>query len=207
MAERTVGGAPPTTSTRVTGGITPGIAAGGSARAGRLPAPAARARVVRRRLGHGGLVGAMLLFCLSLTPSLLPRSWLLQGVLGGLTAALGYGLGPSVGRAVRGCAVAALDAWPAPGLAVLAVISVVLVGLFLWLGARWQADVRALMGMDGYVAWSALGILVLAAAVFGLLLLLARASAWGPGPWSVRWGGSSPGPSGLRWASPSRSSW
>ena len=34
-----------------------------------------------------------LFFCLSLTPSLLPRDWLFQGLIGGINAAIGYGIG------------------------------------------------------------------------------------------------------------------
>ena len=34
-----------------------------------------------------------LFFCLSLTPSLLPRDWLFQGLIGGINAAIGYGVG------------------------------------------------------------------------------------------------------------------
>ena len=173
MAERTVGGPP-----RTTAEITPAPATGGSTRPDTPdPAtPAARGRVVRRGPGYGGLIGAVLFFCLSLTPSLLPRSWLLQGVLGGLAAVLGYGLGAAVGWAGRGLvrwrpsARGRRRAWT-----VLVAVSVVLLGVFLWLGARWQADVRALMGMDRYVAWSALGIVLVGVPVFGLLLLLARA--------------------------------
>ena len=37
-------------------------------------------------------------FCLSLTPSLLPRDWLFQGLIGGINAAIGYGIGVVVGK-------------------------------------------------------------------------------------------------------------
>ena len=42
-----------------------------------------------------------LFFCLSLTPSLLPRDWLFQGLIGGLNAAIGYGIGVFAGRMLR----------------------------------------------------------------------------------------------------------
>ena len=41
----------------------------------------------------GGLVGAVVFFALAMTPSLIPRSWGVQGFLAGLTAAIGYGVG------------------------------------------------------------------------------------------------------------------
>ena len=37
-----------------------------------------------------GLTGALLFYCLSLTPSLLPRVWYLQAVMSGVTVAIGY---------------------------------------------------------------------------------------------------------------------
>ena len=48
------------------------------------------------RYPWSGVTGALLLGCSSLTPSLLPRGWLLQGIIAGLTAAIGYGLGVAV---------------------------------------------------------------------------------------------------------------
>ncbi|MGE3660776.1 MAG: alpha/beta-hydrolase N-terminal domain-containing protein, partial [Pseudonocardia sp.] len=40
-----------------------------------------------------GLSVALIAVCLSLTPSLLPRSGLIQGLVCGIAAAIGYGLG------------------------------------------------------------------------------------------------------------------
>src|SRR5262245_14494524 len=40
-----------------------------------------------------GSWGALIFACLSFTPSLLPRGGLIQGVICGITAAIGYGLG------------------------------------------------------------------------------------------------------------------
>src|SRR3954464_275128 len=48
------------------------------------------------RYTWSGTVGALLFGCSSLTPSLLPRGWLLQGIIAGLTAAIGYGVGTAV---------------------------------------------------------------------------------------------------------------
>lgn len=42
--------------------------------------------VFTRRLCFGGLAGALVLFCLSFTPSLVPRTWLFQGLVGGVSA-------------------------------------------------------------------------------------------------------------------------
>ena len=49
-------------------------------------------RLARTFSGHGLVVGT-LFFALSLTPSLLPRSALIQGLVSGILFAVGYGLG------------------------------------------------------------------------------------------------------------------
>src|SRR4051812_49834150 len=45
------------------------------------------------RYTWSGTTGALLAGLSSLTPSLLPRGWLLQGLVAGITAAIGYGVG------------------------------------------------------------------------------------------------------------------
>lgn len=40
-----------------------------------------------------GLAGALVFVCLSLSPSLLPRTGVIQGLVCGITAAIGYGVG------------------------------------------------------------------------------------------------------------------
>lgn len=44
-------------------------------------------------LSATGIVFGTILFCASLTPSLLPRTWLMQGVLCGFSFAIGYLIG------------------------------------------------------------------------------------------------------------------
>jgi uncharacterized membrane protein len=130
--------------------------------------------VVRRAPGFGGAIGSVGFFCLSLTPSLLPRHWALQGVLSGITMAIGYGIGASLAAAVRAL-------WPGvpapsrPGWAVLAGAGGVLAGLFLALGDHWQRDLRRLLGLEPATAWNPLLVVALAAGVAALLLVGARA--------------------------------
>ena len=52
------------------------------------------------RLDFTGIAFAALFFCWSLTPSLLPRDWLFQGLIGGISAAIGYTVGAAIGWAV-----------------------------------------------------------------------------------------------------------
>ena len=57
--------------------------------------------VARLRLGPSGMVTAVLFVCLSMTPSLLPRTWLVQGAVSGVSAVFGYGLGVGIGWVFR----------------------------------------------------------------------------------------------------------
>src|SRR5215469_7219925 len=59
-------------------------------------APAEEKPPAERRLLYvtlPGCWGALIFGCLSFTPSLLPRGGLIQGIVFGITAAIGYGLG------------------------------------------------------------------------------------------------------------------
>jgi uncharacterized membrane protein len=94
----------------------------------------------------GGLAGALAFYCLSLTPSLLPRAWFMQAVMSGITMAIGYGIGSFIGWLAR-----SLIPWsPGPTARraarwALAAAAVVLIPLFGVLGAQWQHQVRELV--------------------------------------------------------------
>ncbi|MEU3445709.1 alpha/beta hydrolase [Streptomyces thermolilacinus] len=68
---------------------------------GHRAAPCPPPRVVRRRTDLTALCTATVFFWLSLTPSLVPRPWVLQGVVGGITATVGYATGATVSGLVR----------------------------------------------------------------------------------------------------------
>ncbi|HEY7485827.1 MAG TPA: alpha/beta-hydrolase family protein [Streptosporangiaceae bacterium] len=133
-------------------------------------------RVVRRALGFGGLTLAFVFCCLSFTPSLLPRSWVLQGAISGVTAVIGYGVGATIGAVVRRFA-----RWE-PGertrriawwtLLAAGPLAIVISG---WFGLEWQRDLRRLMGMDPEVATDGLLIMLVAVVVFALILFVSRA--------------------------------
>jgi uncharacterized membrane protein len=131
--------------------------------------------VFRRHVCFGGLAGALVFFCLSMTPSLLPRGVLLQGILSGVTAVIGYGLGSALSAGIRkvipsepGRDVKRIAWW------VLLGATVVLVPLFLTLGRSWQEDVRKLMGMESLAAWKWGVILVVSVVMAALLLVVSR---------------------------------
>jgi uncharacterized membrane protein len=125
----------------------------------------------KRRLCFGGLAGALLFFCLSLSPSLLPRGYVLQGIISGVTAVIGYGLGSAASAITRKIQ----SAEPQPrtkhiAWRVLIIATIVLVPIVLVLGREVQNDVRDLMGMDEYAAWE-WGVILLLTVVVALLVL------------------------------------
>ncbi len=128
------------------------------------------------RLSHAGILIGLLFFFCSLTPSLLPRDWLLQGLVSGITFAIGY---------AAGVLLTALAAWigvPEPGerfrrRAWIAIWLVVLLTLpvMLWLSSGWQQEIRAAVGMPRGGRVPYLAVFALAAGVVVLLIGIGRA--------------------------------
>ena len=102
----------------------------------------------RPRYSFTGLAGATVLFCLSLTPSLLPRGHVLQGLVSGLLAAIGYGLGVLGVWLVRHLTTRELPQASRAAWRWLAGIAAVVAAVFLYLGSGWQHDIHELMGID-----------------------------------------------------------
>ncbi|MCK8614224.1 alpha/beta hydrolase [Gordonia sp. C13] len=144
----------------------------------------------RRRLDRFSCVGlsvALVFLWLSMTPSLLPRGALFQGMVSGASAALGYSLGVFFSWLVR-FMISRDKPWPAPmhrvwvalGLAAIAGTVVMLV-----MFQRWQDQIRTMMDVD-LLSWTAYPqIAVICIVVFFLLILIGQ--AWGDGVvWLVR---------------------
>jgi uncharacterized membrane protein len=128
------------------------------------------------RLDFVGIAFAAVLFCLSLTPSLLPRDWLFAGLIGGLNAAIGYGLGVGIGKLVYRLVLRHRSWWPpTPRVTriIKAAIVIAAVGsalLVLIPAAAWQRQVSAAMGIQGpgtvgYLRTLLVAVLVAAAAL------------------------------------------
>lgn len=132
-----------------------------------------------RRLWHsfsgGGLLLGTLFFAASLTPTLLPRNFVTQGILSGFSLAAGYGIG-AFGRWLWGYMelpelqgrllhIAKLAA--AAGCAVVAII-------FLWRAPSWQNSIRELMELAPVETVYPLEVGLIALAVFAVLIALAR---------------------------------
>ncbi|TDO14222.1 putative membrane protein [Mycobacterium sp. BK086] len=132
------------------------------------------------RLDFVGVAFGAVFFCLSLTPSLMPRDWVLAGVIGGINAVIGYGFGVLVGWLVRRLFLDHRAWWP-PSLKVLrwmqaatVVLSIGASVLMLVPAAAWQRQIAAVMGIEGLSTLVYLRTLAVALVVGGLLISLAR---------------------------------
>lgn len=133
------------------------------------------ARQTWQSLSSTGLVFGTLFFAVSLTPSLVPRPFLFQVLLGGAALAVGYGVG-------------SFFRWlweymelPIPRQQVqnIAKIFIVLMCLgvafgFLLQAAEWQNSVRELMAMERLEGYHFVSLGLASLAVFTVLLALAR---------------------------------
>jgi uncharacterized membrane protein len=149
------------------------------------PSPAAPSPAERQSAAAGrprkllyvtlpGCWGALVFSCLSFTPSLLPRGGLTQGVIWGITAAIGYGVGVVAAWIWR--AFADRDprrprrwAWP-----VFLIAAAIALAVFFGLGQYWQHEIRKLMGVTDYSIPLAVASPFVAALVFCLLLAIGR---------------------------------
>src|SRR5215216_2383495 len=112
-----------------------------------------------------GVVGALAALCLSLTPSLLPRGHVLQGLISGISAAIGYGLGVLAVWLVRQLSTRPLPIARPAAWRWLAVVAVVALAAFWWLGSGWQSEVHRLMGLQPPARLGSPAVLLLAARV------------------------------------------
>ncbi len=131
-------------------------------------------------LDFTGIAFGALFFCLSLTPSLLPRDWLFQGLIGGLNAAIGYGIGAFVEKMLRRFVLRRRNWWPPPK-RVLYILKTVTVAvsatacvLMMVPAAAWQRQVSAVVGIEGPNTLGYSRTLIIAVLVGGLCVGGAR---------------------------------
>ena len=126
-------------------------------------------------LRYPGLVGALIVFLLALTPSLLPRPWLYEALVAGVGAAVGYGLGVLVWWAIRRMWKPTISPtvarWGWRGLAVAGPL-LIIGGLIL--GRRWQNEVRELVGEPQSTAGHFLLIALVSVVLLAIILLISR---------------------------------
>ena len=128
-----------------------------------------------RSFSTSGLLLGALFFAASLTPSLLPRTSLTQGVISGFSLAAGYGIGAFgawlwiymklAQPNARSLRVARLAA--ATGCGIVAIIA-------LWQAAQWQDSIRKLMGLEPVEAAYPIEAALIALTVFAILIAFAR---------------------------------
>jgi uncharacterized membrane protein len=122
-----------------------------------------------------GIVLGALFFAASLTPTLVPRSYLTQGVLAGACFAIGYAVGivcrwlwyylelPRPSARIRSMSNA-----------LVAVASLIVVITFLWQAAEWQNSIRAAMRLPAVETAHPFKVSAIALITFVMLLVLAR---------------------------------
>jgi uncharacterized membrane protein len=130
-------------------------------------------RLLWRGLTVTGFALAALFYCLSFTPSLLPRPYYFQGVVAGIAAASGYGFGAAAG------ALAGIYWRPGPRTVkiawrVLFALVPVLILIFLWLSTRWQRQLRLRLGIAPQQEYDLLRTVGVSLLTFGVILLIAR---------------------------------
>jgi uncharacterized membrane protein len=128
------------------------------------------------RLKFVGVAFGALFFCLSLTPSLLPRDWVFQGLISGINGAFGYGMGVLIGKGIYRAVLRGARWWPPPARALFwmkaAVVATAPTACVLMLipAASWQRQVSALMGIPGPTTLGYLRTLIVAVAVGALVV-------------------------------------
>lgn len=132
--------------------------------------------VFSRPVSRPGLISGVVFLVLSLFPSLLPRSGLIQGVVSGVTLVIGYGIGVFMQWAWHYLGIPSPHGrfWEVLRW-VLYVVLAVLVVSGLWRHVGWQNNVRDEFGMDRIspVVW--LTIVPVALLVATLVLIVGRA--------------------------------
>ncbi|MCJ8148476.1 alpha/beta hydrolase [Shinella sedimenti] len=129
-----------------------------------------------------GLLLGTLFFAVSLTPSLLPRTYVTQGILSGVAMACGYGLGVALAALWRWFELPVTQGPVRLWLRVVAgALCAIVVLVFLWRAAEWQNSIRTLMHLPPietahpfYVGAIGLGIFLLLLAFGKLFALVVR---------------------------------
>jgi uncharacterized membrane protein len=126
-----------------------------------------------------GLVSAAILFAISLTPSLLPRIVVVQGLLSGIALALGYVIGVVVVSLWQYLELPEPRGRVASALKWVATLGVFVLGvIFLWRATIWQNSIRELMEMEPLETAYPLRVTLIAIVFAALLIASARILWW-----------------------------
>ncbi|WP_429931743.1 alpha/beta hydrolase [Agrobacterium vitis] len=134
-------------------------------------------QMVRRFLGsmsHTGTFIALVFFAASLTPSLMPRSYLVQGALSGVCAAVGYMAGVAVGWLWSYLELPRESRRERPLTVAFLVVAILISSVFLWHAVEWQNSIRVLWRMDALDSAEPLKLAFVAILAFVVLLITGR---------------------------------
>ena len=133
-----------------------------------------------------GTLLALLFFAASLTPSLMPRPWMIQGLLSGSSAAIGYLFGAFLSWLWRYLGLPSLKRYVLIERAFTLTAALLASLLYLWQTVDWQNSIRQLWHMElldsadpmrlASVAGSTFIVLLVAGRLFRLAVI--RVSAW-----------------------------
>ncbi|MFD4461906.1 alpha/beta hydrolase [Nocardia sp. NPDC058480] len=137
---------------------------------------------------YTGLVVATMFFGLSLTPSLLPRDWFFQGLVSGINATIGYGLGCLLAWAWRKwvapritwpervrTAWARRPSWLLVALKIAIVVACLIFAVLMSVqSSKWQRQITDLMGMEPVSDAGYPRTVLVGAVVVGLLIWISR---------------------------------
>ncbi len=125
-------------------------------------------------LSFAGVVGGLIFFCLSFTPSLLPRGYVLQGVASGLSFATGYGLAVLVAHFYHKLPVEfKLNITTFTKQLVLVILAAISI-IFIFLGYHWQQEVRRITEATSQTGLHPFKVIVVATVVAALLIWMGR---------------------------------
>ena len=134
-----------------------------------------RLQTLGRSVSGFGLILGSLCFAASLTPSLIPRDFVVQGVLAGIAFGAGYGIGVLLRSVWRYLELPSLGQPLTKILSlIMAVICLLIMVLALNKSAYWQNSVRHAVGMESVESGYPLSVTLIAIIFFCVLLLIAR---------------------------------
>jgi len=126
-----------------------------------------------------GLIGAGLLFALSMAPSLIPRDAVIQGMLSGVIGAVGFWLGLTMVWLWIFFELPFLTGGLAKAVRlVVSALTILLIGYSLWHAAKWQDSLRDFLGLEPLENIYTPIVLLIAIPVALLLREIGRILAW-----------------------------
>ena len=126
-------------------------------------------------LSYTGIVLAVIFFSISLSPSLLPRPYALQGILSGIVLALGYGLGVVIKWLWDYLRLPLLkDKILTKFKITISILSAILFFYSIYYSSQWQNDVRELMKLERSESHLTFLMMLIAIAMAALLFSLTK---------------------------------